>query len=156
MSRLESNINGEKCSVKRISKNFFAVYFSDKDINILIHKNDIKHAARSSSIECDYRIMCSEKRLDELNILECTFVLEFEHFSITGGETIKFKINGDNKYIYVPEKYFKSNQIPRDSGRSSGDQTFIVGERGMYGGVVQGLFISMPYHEYTRISPARD
>ena len=108
-----NNINGS--TIKRIYNFWFLIRIGKH--NFLSHRNDINCASQSHTNRY-FQVNCTAYTIEHLVISEDIFILNFIHFSTTGGQTIKFSSTKNSQKsinIYIFETYFRLKIIPGGS-----------------------------------------
>jgi len=149
-TRIECEVNGiNNSSIKRIDDTWYLIRCNTK--HFLVERNDIKSLEQTGYIG-DYIVSANQLLINELEPLNICDILEFK-FVLKNSNVIKFAMVNMNINIYIPVKYFKSKKIKPSQFNSKQNVDFIIGKRGLYYGVQKGLFISIPYRKYIKITP---
>lgn len=141
MDKIICTINDvEQSSVEKIDGDWFLIRINS-DL-FLSHVTNIRLYFQNSSSETKFTLLTTSDLFNKLIAVGRSTTFDFEHFSTTGGKTVKFINQVTKQSLYISEEYFilYLNNFRRFKGHYC---EIPIGRMGAYG-LIRGILLVMP------------
>ena len=144
--KINCKINGvTECSIRKVTLSWFILRIGEH--SFLVHFHDI--VFRRTLLPNKYYVETTLSALLRLPIPSNVRIFNFEHFSNTGGNSVKFIFGNNESILYVPIMYFKPMKFVT-AKTIRGSIEIRVGKTDEPG-LTNGIYLVIPRNQYDKI-----